>query len=277
MARLLDGEFAIVYFDLIQAVGAARAIILQQLYFWAENNRDPDVQIDTENGKRWVRISLDDMSERLGLCWSPRTLSRYLGELHAADLIETAQLNSSPWDQTVSYSVNREAVHDLSGSIMPDPAASKTPEATGSNESDPAGSLLEEPPQENNKNITQDLGTELIKYVEQTTGLHVRFDYIVVWKELVTKYGIVAMTWAVDETMKQRDDPHKKAYNPRYVGKVVESYGDTNVVKVDGGAEPSTGASEYQVRWFENEDGTKYAVQFRREDMGEWVPVDGSI
>lgn len=89
--------------SLAKTIGLNEAIILQQLHYWSMNKRMGKVD---DNGRKWIRNSVDQWQEDNFPFWSTDTIRRVLSKLEAAGLITSANLNNSAYDRTLWYSID---------------------------------------------------------------------------------------------------------------------------------------------------------------------------
>jgi len=101
--------------SLAKAIGLNEAIILQQLHYWSMNKRIGKID---DNGRKWVRNSIDQWHEDNFPFWSADTIRRVLSKLEAANLITSGNLNNSAYDRTLWYSINYDILATCQAPFM---------------------------------------------------------------------------------------------------------------------------------------------------------------
>lgn len=97
-------------------VGLNGAIILQQVHYWlmiAKKAKDERKFID---GHWWVYNSYKEWKENFPW-WSLPTIKRTIYDLEAAGLLISKEMNSKDWDHTKWYSINYDALNELTDCI----------------------------------------------------------------------------------------------------------------------------------------------------------------
>lgn len=91
---------------LARLIGLNEAIVLQQLHYWLQNKKIGK----WHDGRKWVRNSLAQWQEDNFPFWSTDTIARVLNKLQSAGYIDTANLNSAPYDRTLWYAINYDTI-----------------------------------------------------------------------------------------------------------------------------------------------------------------------
>lgn len=101
--------------SLAKTIGLNEAIILQQLHYWTMNKRIGKVD---DNGRKWIRNSIDQWQEDNFPFWSTDTIRRVLSKLETANLIASGNLNNSAYDRTLWYSINYDILANCQTPFM---------------------------------------------------------------------------------------------------------------------------------------------------------------
>lgn len=112
MSKLLINEPPLqVLPTLAVQIGLNEAIVLQQVHYWISN---PKIG-KSYDGRRWVRNSVKDWQAENFPFWSIDTIKRTIDSLKKMGVIlSTKKLNDIGYDQTLWYSVDYEALDNLS-------------------------------------------------------------------------------------------------------------------------------------------------------------------
>lgn len=98
---LVGGRRLLLLPRLVGIVGLNEAIVLQQIRYYLEDERQPRVA----NGCRWVRAPLSRWQERDFPFWTTRTIERTFASLITSGLIVSRQLDIRSGDATNSYTI----------------------------------------------------------------------------------------------------------------------------------------------------------------------------
>lgn len=115
---LVGGRRLLLLPRLVGLVGLNEAIVLQQVRYYLEDERQPRLA----HGQRWVRTPIDRWQSRDFPFWTTRTIERTFASLIAQGLIIARQLDLVTGDATNSYTIvwtNLEAL-DYRGSMPQD-------------------------------------------------------------------------------------------------------------------------------------------------------------
>jgi hypothetical protein len=103
--------------SLARAIGLAEAAVLQQIHYWLFLNRQ--LSDHWYEGRVWMYGTPQELMEYGFQFLSPRGLQKALGRLRKAGLVLTGCFNRMRADRTLWYTIDYEAVEELSRSIEP--------------------------------------------------------------------------------------------------------------------------------------------------------------
>lgn len=92
--------------ELATKVGLNEAIVLNQLYYWENKNKENNRQKNYKDGKFWVYQSLKKWHENNFPFWSYETVRNIFRKLEEKQLILSETFYKKANDQTKSYTVN---------------------------------------------------------------------------------------------------------------------------------------------------------------------------
>lgn len=97
------------YFSALVAkdVGVEEAVMLSNLYFWVEKNKNDGRNL--HDGKYWTFNSVSGFTEKFEF-WSGSQIRRILKNLKVKGYIETGRYNRIGYDKTTWYTVTEKAV-----------------------------------------------------------------------------------------------------------------------------------------------------------------------
>lgn len=97
------------YFSALVAkdVGVEEAVMLSNLYFWVEKNKNDARNL--RDGKYWTFNSVSGFTEQFEF-WSSSQIRRILKNLKAKGYIETGRYNRLGYDKTTWYTVTEKTV-----------------------------------------------------------------------------------------------------------------------------------------------------------------------
>ena len=99
---LVGGRRLLLLPRLVDLVGLNEAIVLQQVRYYLEDERQPRIA----GGRRWVRATLDRWHARDFPFWTTRTIERTFASLAAHRLVVARQLDIRAGDATNSYTID---------------------------------------------------------------------------------------------------------------------------------------------------------------------------
>lgn len=111
-SRVLINEPALqVLPSLAIAIGLNEAIFLQQVQYWLAGSKH------VHDGRRWIYNTYEDWTKQFPF-WSERTIKRIVDDLRNRDVLLTrSDLNQHPFDRTLWYSIDYEALDNEIGSL----------------------------------------------------------------------------------------------------------------------------------------------------------------
>lgn len=113
--------------DLAEAIGLNEAIVLQQVHYWIEINRQTNRNF--RDGKYWTYNSMKNWHENNFRFWSIDTVKRTFTSLERKGLLISGTYNKAKFDQTKWYSINYKALDALESAISPIGAKCPNPES----------------------------------------------------------------------------------------------------------------------------------------------------
>lgn len=114
MSKLLINEQPLqVLPSLAVKVGLNEAIILQQLHYWSELNRQQNKNF--YNGYYWVYNTYEDWQKQFPF-WSAKTIQRAITKLEKLGLVVSDNFNKVKMDRTKWYRIDYEALRKLEDS-----------------------------------------------------------------------------------------------------------------------------------------------------------------
>jgi len=99
---LVGGRRLLLLPRLVDLVGLNEAIVLQQVRYYLEDERQPRIAVD----RRWVRAPLDRWRARDFPFWTTRTIERTFASLATRGLVVARQLDIRAGDATNSYTID---------------------------------------------------------------------------------------------------------------------------------------------------------------------------
>lgn len=97
-------------------IGLNGAIVLQQIHYWLVISKKAKDERKFKDGRWWVYNSYDEWQENFPW-WSLPTIKRTIYRLEEAGLLLSTKMNAPDWDHTKWYSINYEALDDLTDCI----------------------------------------------------------------------------------------------------------------------------------------------------------------
>lgn len=91
---------------LAELIGLNEAIVLQQIHYWTEKNRQE--KRNYQGGFYWTYNSIDAWHQDQFKFWSLNTLKRTFGSLETKELLIVGNYNKDPRDRTKWYRINYE-------------------------------------------------------------------------------------------------------------------------------------------------------------------------
>lgn len=91
---------------LAELIGLNEAIVLQQIHYWTEKNREDDRNY--QDGFYWTYNSINSWHQECFRFWSIDTLKRTFKSLESKKLLVVGNYNKDPRDRTKWYRINHE-------------------------------------------------------------------------------------------------------------------------------------------------------------------------
>jgi hypothetical protein len=110
---LMDETPISFYPSLAEVVGVNEAIVLQQIWFYINVNRENESDRHFHNGKWWVYNSYKQWSKKFFRWLTPRGVQSIILHLEELKILESAQGVSDKYDRRKWYTVNRAALNAL--------------------------------------------------------------------------------------------------------------------------------------------------------------------
>lgn len=92
------------------AFGINGAVLLSNLYFWVEKNKENDVNF--HDGRYWTYNTLDAFAEQYPF-WSKDQIKRIMKELRDKGIVLVGNYNTNKYDRTLWYSVDFDKVESM--------------------------------------------------------------------------------------------------------------------------------------------------------------------
>lgn len=139
---LVGGRRLLLLPRLVDLIGLNEAIVLQQVRYYLEDERQPRVA----EGRRWVRAPLGRWQERDFPFWTTRTIERTFASLAGRGLVVAQQLDLRTGDATNSYTIDWAELDALDRGAPPSPerGGGSLPAAGGDLPPLPASNYLDE-------------------------------------------------------------------------------------------------------------------------------------
>ena len=100
----------LLYPELAAEIGVNEAIILAQLHYWIEKNKENHVNF--RDGRTWVFQTYKEWREQFPF-WGKNTIIRAFERLEKCGLIISANYNKHRYDQTKWYTINYDKAHEV--------------------------------------------------------------------------------------------------------------------------------------------------------------------
>lgn len=110
---LLDKPPLLVIPDLAVLIGLHESIVLQQIHYWIELNREADKNF--EAGFYWTYNSYHDWQKQFKF-WNVVTIKRLIGKLETIGLIISDNFNRMKFDRTKWYRIDYERLESFTKS-----------------------------------------------------------------------------------------------------------------------------------------------------------------
>lgn len=111
MSKLLINEYPLMVLPtLAKEIGLNEAIILQQIHYWTEVNKQMDRNF--EDGRHWIYNTYDEWENQFPF-WGRSTIIRAINNLEKQGLIVSGNYNKKAFDRTKWYAIDYEALRDL--------------------------------------------------------------------------------------------------------------------------------------------------------------------
>jgi len=149
MSKLLfDEQPLVVSRELAKLIGLNEAIVLQQIHYWIEVNRQANKNY--RDGRYWTFNSIKNWHENDFSFWSFDTVKRTFSVLEKRGYLVSGNYNRQNFDHTKWYSIDYEAIETLNSSI-----GAKCPNRIGQNAPMDNGILPQPIPEINKENNTE--------------------------------------------------------------------------------------------------------------------------
>lgn len=125
MSFLFDSQPLVVNKDLAAAIGLNEALVLQQIHYWLEINRQADK--NSYDGCYWTYNTIAEWQEQFPF-FSYDTVKRTLRKLRDAGLLLTGNYNRKKMDRTIWYTIDYSRLDELEREYRSD-GTPKTPES----------------------------------------------------------------------------------------------------------------------------------------------------
>jgi len=140
----------LLYPELADEVGVNEAIILSQLHYWIEKNKENHVNF--RDGRTWVFQTYKEWNEQFTF-WCEKTIKRIFLRLERQGYIISANYNKIGYDKTKWYTINYD---ELPFDLRTVSSAKQTDVPDGGGQKVPAdGDYVTQPIQENNNRINK--------------------------------------------------------------------------------------------------------------------------
>lgn len=110
MSFLFDSQPLVVNKDLATAIGLNEALVLQQIHYWLEINRQADK--NSYDGCYWTYNTIAEWQEQFPF-FSYDTVKRTLKKLRDAGLLLTGNYNRKKMDRTIWYTINYTRLDEI--------------------------------------------------------------------------------------------------------------------------------------------------------------------
>jgi len=149
MSKLLfDEQPIVVSCELAKLIGLNEAIVLQQIHYWIEINRQANKNF--RDGRYWTFNSIKKWHEDNFYFWSFDTVKRTFSSLEKKGFLVSGNYNRQNFDQTKWYSIEYEALETLNSSIR-----AKCPNRLGQNQPMDKGKMPQPIPEITKENNTE--------------------------------------------------------------------------------------------------------------------------
>jgi hypothetical protein len=108
MSSLFNREPLVVNVELAEAIGLNESIIVQQLHYWIEKNKNENRNY--RDGRFWTYNTIQEWRDKNFRFWSVDTVKRILSSLEKLGFVLSGNFNASKMDRTKWYTVNYEAL-----------------------------------------------------------------------------------------------------------------------------------------------------------------------
>lgn len=113
MSKLLINERPLLVLPgLAKAIGLNEAIVLQQIHYWLEGNKERKSEYHFKKDRWWCYNSAEEWAEQFPW-WSVSTIKRTLKNLRKEKLIYVDRLADDPYDRTNWYSIDYQRLTQL--------------------------------------------------------------------------------------------------------------------------------------------------------------------
>lgn len=110
MSLLYDKKPLVISPKLARRIGLNEAIIVQQIHYWLETNRETNTNY--YDGRYWVYNTYKQWQEQFSF-WSLDTIKRTIRKMEKSGLLITGNYNKMSLDKTKWYTINYEMLEEL--------------------------------------------------------------------------------------------------------------------------------------------------------------------
>lgn len=114
---LMDDNPLCVSPKLAAAIGLNEAIALQQVHYWIEKAKIGAAH-NYRDGRWWVYNTIENWKKDNFPFWSESTIRRAFESLQEKGILLTGNYNKTPYDRTIWYSIDYDALTNLLNSIL---------------------------------------------------------------------------------------------------------------------------------------------------------------
>lgn len=97
--------------DLAVAIGLNEAIVLRQIFYWIEGNKERG--INYQDGRYWTYNTLDGWQKDNFPFWSTKTIQRALLSLENKKIVISGNYNKEKFDKTKWYTIDYDMLETI--------------------------------------------------------------------------------------------------------------------------------------------------------------------
>ena len=122
-SKLLVDEFPLMVLPkLALAIGLNEAIALQQVHYWIRMYEQKKDEHHNHDGRWWVYNTAEEWQQNFPF-WSLSTVRRTFESLRSSGLVITANYNRRGYDRTLWYTIDYDALDDVTSSQIEHPSS----------------------------------------------------------------------------------------------------------------------------------------------------------